>query len=142
VYSDDCLTIKLDDIEGMGRQFIQVRQPVCFVALMECVGTKVQGVLIRSGSEGPVGNTQVQGKEREKVAEAGKALGLDGTYIPFSYIEQVRSAYPTIAALCLHHLSWQAVPTNIQPVCRRCLPVHILDPRRCSWKSSQSSSRW
>lgn len=32
---------------------------------------------------------QVQGKVREKVAEAGKALGLDGHYIPRSYIEQV-----------------------------------------------------
>ena len=28
VYSDDCLTIKLDDIEGMGRQFIQVPEHV------------------------------------------------------------------------------------------------------------------
>ena len=25
VYSDACLTVKLDDIEGMGRQFIQAR---------------------------------------------------------------------------------------------------------------------
>mmetsp|Transcript_11150 Transcript_11150/g.33431 ORF Transcript_11150/g.33431 Transcript_11150/m.33431 type:complete len:669 (+) Transcript_11150:244-2250(+) len=55
VYRDDNLTIKLDDIEGMGRQFVQV-----------------------------------QGKVREQVAEAGKALGLEGHYIPRSYIEQVQ----------------------------------------------------
>lgn len=42
---------------------------------------------------------QVQGKEREKVAEAGKALGLDATYIPFSYIEQV-----THCDFCCSHI--------------------------------------
>lgn len=35
---------------------------------------------------------QVQGKDRVSVAEAGRRLGLDGTYIPRSYIEQVNSA--------------------------------------------------
>ena len=55
VYSDAQLTIKLDDIEGMDRQYVQI-----------------------------------QGKDRNQVAAAGKALGLDGTYIARSYIEQVR----------------------------------------------------
>lgn len=32
---------------------------------------------------------KVQGKERELVAKIGHQLGLDGTYIPRSYIEQV-----------------------------------------------------
>ena len=32
---------------------------------------------------------QVQGKNRELVAETARKLGLDGTYIPRSYIEQV-----------------------------------------------------
>lgn len=35
---------------------------------------------------------QIQGKDRNKVAEAGKALGLDGTYLATSYIEQVLSS--------------------------------------------------
>lgn len=33
---------------------------------------------------------QVQGKDRDKVAAVGKALGLEGSYIPKSYIEQVQ----------------------------------------------------
>ncbi|KAH7441692.1 hypothetical protein KP509_03G049200 [Ceratopteris richardii] len=33
---------------------------------------------------------QVQGKDRILVAEAGKALGLDGSYIPHSYIDQIQ----------------------------------------------------
>ena len=55
VFSDEQLTIKLDDIEGMDKQFVQI-----------------------------------QGKDRKQVAAAGKALGLEGTYIARSYIEQVR----------------------------------------------------
>lgn len=55
VYSDEQLTIKLDDIEGMDKQYVQI-----------------------------------QGKDRKQVEAAGKALGLDGTYIARSYIEQVR----------------------------------------------------
>ena len=35
---------------------------------------------------------QVQGKSRDAVAAAGRALGLEGTYIPKSYIEQARRA--------------------------------------------------
>ena len=35
---------------------------------------------------------QIQGKDRLAVAEAGKQLGLDGTYIARSYIEQVSSS--------------------------------------------------
>ena len=56
VYSDEQLTIKLDDIEGMDKQYVQI-----------------------------------QGKDRKQVAAAGKALGLEGTYIARSYIEQVGS---------------------------------------------------
>lgn len=33
---------------------------------------------------------QVQGKDREAVAETGRKLGLEGTYIPRSYIEQIQ----------------------------------------------------
>ncbi|KAK3276129.1 hypothetical protein CYMTET_15774, partial [Cymbomonas tetramitiformis] len=33
---------------------------------------------------------QIQGKKREMVAQAGTDLGLDGTYVPHSYIEQVQ----------------------------------------------------
>lgn len=33
---------------------------------------------------------QIQGKDRLAVAEAGNKLGLDGTYIARSYIEQVK----------------------------------------------------
>ena len=58
-YSDDRVTVKLDDIEGMDRTFVQV-----------------------------------QGKERDLVARVGGLLGLDGTYIPRSYIEQVRVRGP------------------------------------------------
>lgn len=49
------LTIKTDDIEGMGRTFVQV-----------------------------------QGKDRAAVAAAGAALGLEGSYLPRSYIELVQ----------------------------------------------------
>ncbi len=35
---------------------------------------------------------QIQGKSRELVAEAGRKLGLDGTYIARSYIEQIQLA--------------------------------------------------
>ena len=34
--------------------------------------------------------TQIQGKVRAAVEEAGTKLGLDGTYVPHSYIEQVQ----------------------------------------------------
>ena len=35
-------------------------------------------------------HVQILGKDREKVAALGRQLGLDGTYIPHSFIEQVR----------------------------------------------------
>ena len=41
---------------------------------------------------------QVQGKDRLAVAEAGRRLGLDGTYIARSYIEQVTATVCT--SLC------------------------------------------
>ena len=41
---------------------------------------------------GPPTTLQVQGKDRGGVAAAGSALGLDGTYIARSYIEQVGQA--------------------------------------------------
>lgn len=40
------------------------------------------------------------------MAEAGKALGLDSTYIPFSYIEQVRQL--ATAAARVHCMSTSA----------------------------------
>eukprot|EP00884_Botryococcus_braunii_P008179 jgi/Botrbrau1/17362/Bobra.0015s0103.1 len=55
VYSDDSITIKIDDIEGMPHQYIQI-----------------------------------QGKDRKLVADVGRKLGLEGTYIARSYIEQVQ----------------------------------------------------
>lgn len=52
---DGRLTVKIDHILGMNRQFVQV-----------------------------------QGKDRSAVALAGTALGLDGSYVPHSYIELVQ----------------------------------------------------
>ena len=54
VYADETVTVKLDDIEGMDRQYVQI-----------------------------------QGKDRAAVAEVGRRLGLEDTYIARSYIEQV-----------------------------------------------------
>lgn len=65
VFSDEQLTIKLDDIEGMDKQFVQI-----------------------------------QGKDRNQVAAAGKALGLDGTYIARSYIEQVCRGKACVDTAC------------------------------------------
>ncbi len=44
---------------------------------------------------------QVQGKDRLAVAEAGRRLGLDGTYIARSYIEQVTAAVCTSRCMLL-----------------------------------------
>ncbi|KAK9845894.1 hypothetical protein WJX81_005399 [Elliptochloris bilobata] len=55
VFSDDRITVKLDNVEGMEARFVQI-----------------------------------QGKARDAVEAAGRALGLEGTYIPKSYIEQVQ----------------------------------------------------
>ena len=38
---------------------------------------------------------QVQGKDRAEVEAAGRALGLEGTYIPHSYIELVQIGHLT-----------------------------------------------
>ena len=80
VYSDEQLTIKLDDIEGMDKQFVQI-----------------------------------QGKDRKQVAAAGKALGLDGTYIARSYIEQVCDAWYGTPMLS-HAFLWvsQCFPCRLQ----------------------------
>ena len=43
-----------------------------------------------SGKTNVLLDLQIQGKDRSVVAEAGRRLGLDGTYIARSYIEQVR----------------------------------------------------
>lgn len=56
VWADDTVTVKLDDIEGMDRQYVQI-----------------------------------QGKDRAAVADVGRRLGLEDTYIARSYIEQVVS---------------------------------------------------
>ncbi len=79
---------------------------------------------------------QVQGKVRKQVAEAGKALGLDGTYIPFSYIEQVDSP-PTCPRSCdshpdrmaREHLRWRKArlrclrdTARVVRTCRVCIP--------------------
>ena len=37
--------------------------------------------------------TQVQGKDRALVADTARQLGMEGCYIPRSYIEQVRSPH-------------------------------------------------
>lgn len=53
--TEDKITVKVDHILGVDRQFVQI-----------------------------------QGKDRNKVAEMGRALGLDGTYYPHSYIEIIQ----------------------------------------------------
>lgn len=53
---------------------------------------------------------QIQGKDRLAVAEAGKQLGLDGTYIARSYIEQVNPQHASLAPLTQAHLDIE-VPT-------------------------------
>lgn len=53
--TEDKLTVKVDHIVGVDRQFVQI-----------------------------------QGKDRNKVAEMGRALGLEGTYYPHSYIEIIQ----------------------------------------------------
>lgn len=54
-FADDELVVKLDDVHGMERTFVQV-----------------------------------QGKDRAAVAETGFKLGLEGQYVPHSYIELVQ----------------------------------------------------
>ncbi|KAK2078989.1 hypothetical protein QBZ16_002679 [Prototheca wickerhamii] len=61
-YSVDGLTIKLDEIEGMDKTFVQI-----------------------------------QSKRREDATAAGAELGLDGTYVPHSYIELVQMENLTAA---------------------------------------------
>ncbi len=53
--TEDKLTVKVDHIVGVDRQFVQI-----------------------------------QGKDRNKVAEMGRALGLEDTYYPHSYIEIIQ----------------------------------------------------
>lgn len=56
---------------------------------------------------------QVQGKDRALVAEAGRKLGLDGTYIALSYIEQASTL--TQYFLAQMHPSLEIL-TDINPV--------------------------
>ena len=51
--------------------------------------------------------TQIQGKVRAAVEEAGTKLGLDGSYVPHSYIEQVQLEEMTeeLRNLCLLYTS-------------------------------------
>ncbi len=71
-----------------------------------------------------VWRAQVQGKDRAQVAAAGKALGLDGHYIPFSYIEQVARLSPAAGpyrVLC-------ASTTTHLHVCMAWKPVLLREP--------------
>ena len=58
---------------------------VLLLLLQAPVGQVCASAAERKGCNG----VQVQGKNRELVAETAHKLGLDGTYIPRSYIEQV-----------------------------------------------------
>ncbi|EIE18178.1 hypothetical protein COCSUDRAFT_49381 [Coccomyxa subellipsoidea C-169] len=66
VYADETVTVKLDDIEGMDRQYVQI-----------------------------------QGKDRAAVAEVGRRLGLEDTYIARSYIEQLQLEKLTASFQCV-----------------------------------------
>lgn len=48
----------------------------------------------------PPKHPQVQGKDRAEVEEAGRVLGLEGTYIPHSYIELVQIGHLTEVGRC------------------------------------------
>jgi hypothetical protein len=77
------------------------------------------------------------------VAEAGKALGLDSTYIPFSYIEQVTQL--ATAVPYVHDVSEpddDASPAPVGSWYEQRLMFCSPPGHRCSWKSSRSSSRW
>lgn len=50
----------------------------------------------------------MQGKNRAQVAEAGRALGLDGKYIPFSYIEQACCIKTLANGHEQHHIVYQS----------------------------------
>lgn len=54
-----------------------------------CVMTKGDFTIKIDDIDGLGNYIQIQGKDRHSVAELGTRLGLDGTYIPRSYIEQV-----------------------------------------------------
>ena len=65
---------------------------------------------------------QVQGKNRELVAETAHKLGLDGSYIPRSYIEQVLlCACACGACLARYATSILQGPSSIIIVCHGCL---------------------
>ncbi|CAL8463321.1 g2855 [Coccomyxa elongata] len=66
VWADDTVTVKLDDIEGMDRQYVQI-----------------------------------QGKDRAAVADVGRRLGLEDTYIARSYIEQLQLEKLTASFQCV-----------------------------------------
>lgn len=57
----------------------------------------------------PYVSMQILGKDRDQVSAVGKALGLNGTYLARSYIEQVRAAgvewvggYMCLTSISLH----------------------------------------
>ena len=78
---------------------------------------------------------QIQGKDRLAVAEAGKQLGLDGTYIARSYIEQVNHSMHSMRTLtciglfALQHFLLQMAPSvkaMARPLRLHCLPAMLL----------------
>lgn len=64
---------------------------------------------------------QIQGKDRAAVAEAGRRLGLDGTYIPRSYIEQVTTHHFTSLHLTPLH------STSLHPTLSRFISLMVCD---------------
>ena len=60
---------------------------------------------------------QIQGKDRAAVAEAGRRLGLDGTYIARSYIEQVTTLHcPSLHLTALHTTPLHSTPLHSTPL--------------------------
>ena len=79
VFSDEKLCIKIDKLEQLQRNYVQVLSKGCLYATLIFLSGWLQTLAL-----------QIQGKDRQLVAEAGKSLGLDGSYIPHSYIEQIQ----------------------------------------------------
>jgi len=86
VFSDDCITVK-------ARPAARPRGAARRSALERAASGGGGGGAQVDDVEGMEGRfVQIQGKARGAVEAAGRALGLEGTYIPKSYIEQVQLA--------------------------------------------------
>jgi adenylate cyclase class IV len=80
-FSDDRLCIKIDKLEQLQRKYVQVQKncnPKAEIVVWSCENMKQCYVVARFK------------EERNIVAEVAKQLGLEGSYIPHSYIEQIQ----------------------------------------------------